>query len=68
MESPDVELEIDRDKDGNITRLAYKVNTRADEGKSALELCSLASTVFEAEGHEFIGVYVDMDVLGGITG
>ena len=37
-------------------------------GKSALELCGLASTMLEAEGHELVGVHVhSVDVLGSIT-
>ena len=67
MESPDVVLEITRDKEGSVTRLDYKVYTREDDGKSALELCSLASAMFEAEGHEFVGVHINADVLRGIT-
>ena len=43
MENPDVELGVERDKKGLITRMAYKVYTRSDEGKSALEFCSVVS-------------------------
>lgn len=67
MENPDVVLELTRDKESNVTRLAYKVYTREDDGKSALELCSLVTAMFEAEGHEFIGVHIDADILGSVT-
>ena len=66
MESPDVELELTRNEEGSIIHLAYKVHTRADEGRSALEFCELAATMLEAEGHELIGVH-DVRVLDGVT-
>jgi len=59
MENPDVELELSRDVEGNVTRLAYKVNTREDDNRSAMEFCSIATAMLEAEGHEVIGIRVD---------
>jgi len=68
VENPDVELELTRSEDGNVTYMAYKVHNRENGGKSALEFCELASTMLEAEGHELIGVHVhSVDVLGSIT-
>ena len=43
MENPDVELAVERAEKGLITRMAYKVYTRSDGGKPALEFCSVVS-------------------------
>jgi len=63
MENPDVELALERDGEGNVIHMSYKVHNREDESRSALELGEIASVMLEAEGHEFISVYVDTAVM-----
>ena len=47
MESPDVVLEMAKEKGGDTVVFSYKVNSRSkDEGKSAIEFLQIMSTIF----------------------
>lgn len=65
MEKPDVELEIQRDEGGRVTKLSYKVHNAGEEGKRALEglelMRSAVESVFASEGPEDRSVYVPVD-------
>lgn len=49
MENPDAELVIERDKDGMVIKMSYKVTNAGEEGRRALEFCELASTMIQTE-------------------
>ena len=44
MDKPDIELELTRNKDGMIAKLAYKNNI--DTKESALEFCAIIESIF----------------------
>lgn len=61
MEKPDVELELKRDEDGNITNMAYKVSNEGEGGKRALEFTEMALEALRAEGPEDHSTMVDVN-------
>jgi len=67
MEKPDAELEITRDEEGRVTRVAFKVNVpQSDAEKARIEayslLNSVAEDIFASEGPEDHSVYVPVDI------
>ena len=61
MENPDVILELTRNEAGLITQMSYKVCTRENEGRSALEFCELISNVMRPED---TNINVDVSIGG----
>jgi hypothetical protein len=51
MEKPNVELEISRDENGFITKMAYKVNPTEDDkdGKRVVEFLEIISSMFDKQ-------------------
>jgi len=45
MDDPDVVMEFEWNGKGLITQVSYKACTRADEGRSAIEFCSMISDI-----------------------
>lgn len=47
IENPDIELDIERDPDGLVTRIAYKVNHTDEDGHTRVEFLTIVGQVFE---------------------
>ena len=62
MENPDVVLELDRNEEGRVTRMSYKVSNPGEENRRTLEFDELAVEMFRSEGPEDHSTVIDVDV------
>ena len=60
MENPNAVIEMERDDNGNITRMSYKVYDAGEDGKRALEFLEIVSKALEAEAPEDHSTHVDV--------
>ena len=52
MENPDVVLELERNEEGHVTKMSYKVSNPGKEGHRPLEFSEMAIELLRSEGPE----------------
>jgi len=59
MENPDVVVELERNKDGRVVKLLYKVHNPGEDNRRSLEACEITCEALRSENRS---TYVDVHV------